>query len=161
VNAAAYALLLIGYSEDQTFRPQNPITRAEAVVLLDRMSKAKKYDLTITEPGTIIENKTYENVYISKSVGNGEVIFKNVNITGELIVEGGGENSVIIQDSSINKLVIDKEDGKLRILLQGNTEVDLTSILSGVKLEQQDLTGLGFNNVMIDENADSSKCCYN
>jgi hypothetical protein len=155
VNAAASAQLLIGYSEDQTFRPQNHITRAEAVVLLDRMSKTTKYDLTITEPGTIIENKTYENVYISKSVGSGEVIIKNVNITGELLVEGGGENSVIIQDSTINKMIIDKEDGKLRILLQGSTEIDLTSIFSGVKLEQKDLTGSGFNNVIIDENAQS------
>lgn len=155
VNAAADAQLLIGYSEDGTFRPQNHITRAEAVVLLDRMSKNTKYDLTVTEPGTTIENKIYENVYISKSVGNGEVILKNVNITGELLVEGGGENSVIIQDSTINKLIIDKEDGKLRILLQGNTEIDLTSILSGVKLEQKDLTGSGFNSVIIDENAQS------
>jgi len=156
VNAAANAQLLIGYSEDRTFRPQNPITRAEAVVLLDRMDNTMKYDLTITETGTIIENKTYENVYISKKVGSGEVTLKNVNITGELLVEGGGEKSVIIQDSSINKLIIDKEDGKLRILLQGSTEVDLTSILSGVKLEQKDLTGTGFNKVLIDENADSS-----
>jgi hypothetical protein len=156
VNAAANAQLLIGYSEDKTFKPQNHITRAEAVVLLDRMSKTTKYDLTVTEPGTIIENKTYENVHISKTVGNGNVTLKNVKITGELLVEGGGENSVIIQDSTINKLIIDKEDGKLRILLQGKTEVDLTSILSGVKLEQQDLTGSGFNSVIIDENAQSS-----
>lgn len=153
VSAAADAQLLIGYSEDDTFRPQNHITRAEAVVLLDRMSKITKYDLTITESGTIIENKTYKNVCISKTVGSGNVTLKNVKITGELFVEGGGENSVIIQDSTINKLTIDKEDGKLRILLQGSTEIDLTSILSGVKLEQQDLTGSGFNSVIIDENA--------
>lgn len=156
VNAAANAQLLKGYSIDGTFRPKNHITRAEAVVLLDRMSKMTKYDLTVTESGTIIENKTYKNVYISKTVGSGNVTLKNVSITGELLVEGGGEKSVIIQDSTIKKMIVDKEDGKLRILLQGSTEVDVTSILSGVRLEQQDLTGAGFNSVIIDENAQSS-----
>lgn len=156
VNAAANAQLLKGYSVDGTFRPKNHITRAEAVVLLDRMSKITKYDLTVTESGAIIENKTYENVYISKTVGSGNVTLKNVSITGELLVEGGGEKSVIIQDSTIKKLIVNKEDGKLCILLQGSTEVDVTSILSGVRLEQQDLTGAGFNSVIIDENAQSS-----
>jgi hypothetical protein len=52
VNAAALAQVLLGYSEDNTFRPQKPITRAEALVLLNRLNKFEIVDEVVPE-GTI------------------------------------------------------------------------------------------------------------
>lgn len=52
VNAAAAAEIILGYTADNTFRPQNPITRAEAVVLLDRLNQFIIEDTEVPE-GTI------------------------------------------------------------------------------------------------------------
>jgi hypothetical protein len=155
VGAAAKSELIKGYTEDNTFKPQNFITRAEAVVTLNRTIDSK--DLTVDEAGTVVENQTVRNLYITKNVGDGDVTLKNVTVTGELLVEGGGLNTVTIEDSKINKLTTNKADGKVRILLKGGSEVDLTSILSGATLEQQDLTGDGFADVVIEENANKSQ----
>jgi len=155
VGAAAKAEIIKGYTEDKTFRPQNSITRAEAVVTLNRTIESK--DLTIDEADTVVKNKTVRNLYITKNVGNGEVTLKNVTVTGELLVEGGGLNTVTIEDSKINMLTINKKDGKVRILLKGDSEVDLTSILSGATLEQKYLTGDGFNDVVVEEDANSKQ----
>lgn len=110
-------------------------------------------DFTIDKPGTKIENKTVKNLYITKSVGNGEVTIKNVKVTGELLVEGGGQNSIKIEDSVINKLTTNRKDGKVRILIEGKTSVDSTSVKSSAILEQHKLTGPGFQEVTVDEDS--------
>lgn len=153
VGSAYEAELIKGYN-DNSFKPQEPIKRAEAIVLLDRSINMELADLTIDKAGTIVENKIVNNLHITKEVGNGEVTLKNVTIKGELLVEGGGLNSIIIEDSIINKLTTNKEDGKVRILIEGKTSVDFTSVKSESILEQQKLTGQGFEELAV--YADSS-----
>ena len=109
-------------------------------------------DLIIDKPGSKVENRIVKNLYITKEVGNGEVVIRNVEVTGELIVEGGGQNSIMIEDSAINKLITNKKDGKVRILIKGNTSVDSTSVKSSAILEQYKLTGHGFEEVTVNEN---------
>jgi len=159
VGAAAKAEFIKGYDTDNTFKPKNPIKRAEAVSILDRAMTVddQTNDLTIEDAGTVIENQTFNNVHITEKVGNGEVTLKNVTITGELLVEGGGLNSIILENSIINELTTNKEDGKVRILIIGNTAVDATNILSGATLEQQNLTGTGFIQVTVDENVEENQ----
>ena len=157
VGAAAQAGLINGYN-DNTFKPQNPISRAEAIIILNNSLKgSQSADLIIDKAGTVVENKTFRNIHITDKVGNGEVTLKNVTITGELLVEGGGLNSIIIEDSIVNKLTTNKADGKVRILLIGETAVDVTSIESGATLEQRQLTGTGFSQVIVDEDANESQ----
>ncbi|NYB72743.1 Ig-like domain-containing protein [Sedimentibacter hydroxybenzoicus DSM 7310] len=158
VGASANAQIIKGYDADNTFRPQNPIKRAEAISMLDRIVEStESADLIIDKAGTVVENKTYNNIHITNKVGNGEVTLKNVTVTGELLVEGGGENSIIIENSTINVLVTNKKDGKVRILATGSTEVYYTSVLSGVTLEQDELTGKGFEQVVVDEDANENQ----
>ena len=138
VGAAAEAGIIKGY-EDNTFKPQNFIKRAEAVVILNNaLNQSKAADLTIDKAGTVIENASYRYVHITNVVGDGEVTLIIVTVTGELLVEGGGLNSIILDNSTINKLKANKSDGKVRILLTGDTVVANTTVLSGVTLEQED-----------------------
>ncbi|MFA9422996.1 MAG: leucine-rich repeat protein [Sedimentibacter sp.] len=157
VGAAAKAEFIKGY-DDNSFEPQNSITRAEAVAILDRVrSQANLSDLTIDEDGTVVENKTVRDLYITKDVGDGQVTLKNVIVTGELLVEGGGENSIVLENCTVYQLKVNKADGKVRILITGDTTVTNTIILSGVTIEQDGLTGAGFERATIDENADQSQ----
>ena len=45
---------------------------------------------------------------IAKSVGNGDVTLRNVTIKGDLIVKGGGSNTVTLEDVDVR--------GKARLL---------------------------------------------
>ena len=66
------------------------MTRAEAVVTLDRVRKSAK-ETVIEEAGTTLENKTIPgDLVIAESVGEGNVTLKNVTVLGSVIVKGGG-----------------------------------------------------------------------
>ena len=118
--------------------------------LVKVLAKSNLTDLTINKSGAIIENKTVRNLHISKGVGNGSVTLKNVTVKGELLIEGGGENSVIIEDSNINQLTANKKTSNVRILLEGNTNISSSSIKCDAVLEQEQLTGKGFEKISLD-----------
>lgn len=82
VGAVVKAGYMGGY-QDGTFRADNALTRAEAVSMLDRVLKDQSDDLVITEPGTVVKDKTVAgDVIIAASVGSGDVTLDNVTIHG-------------------------------------------------------------------------------
>lgn len=156
VNSAAESKFITGYS-DSTFRPQNPIKRAEAAVILFRTANySSTPDLIVEKSGTIIENRTFNNIHITKEVGMGEVTLKNVVVEGELLIEGGGLNSIIIENSAINNLIANKADGQVKILLSGNSAVENTTIKAGVILAESNLTGSGYKEITLKEKSSFS-----
>ncbi len=114
------------------------------------LANSRLTDLTINKSGITVENKTVRNIHITKEVGNGSVTLKNVNIIGELLIEGGGKNSIIIEDSSVNQLTANKKSSNVRILLEGNTSVGSASVKSDSILEQGQITGSGFEKITLD-----------
>ena len=85
VGAVVKAGYMGGY-QDGTFRADNALTRAEAVSMLDRVMKDQSDDLVITEPGTVVKDKTVAgDVIIQASVGSGDVTLDNVTIQGDLL----------------------------------------------------------------------------
>lgn len=110
-------------------------------------------DLMVDKAGTTVENKVFHNLYIAKSVKNGKVTLKNVIVTGELLVEGTGQNTLFIQDSSISRLTVDKSDGTAKITAAGKTSIDRMLLRSDAVVEHQNLTGSGFNEISIYKDA--------
>lgn len=157
------------------FRSNDHITRAEAVVILTRALKVKQQQMevvfskpgvygpakdseivtknvTVTSPGVTLQNMTIEgNLTIAESVGNGDVFLKNVSVKGTTTVNGGGANSVHFNNSIIVKVVVNKKDGSVRIVVEGSTEVRDVILQSGAKLEESNSTGSGFQNVTLAE----------
>jgi hypothetical protein len=154
---------LKGYP-DGTFRPAANLTRAEAVKLLSNSAgelihQAGEYSITtdgsvfIHNPDVILKDSTIEgNLWIAEGIGEGDVEFVNVTVKGEVTIRGGGENSILLQDSTIGALKIDKKNGKIRIVATGKTQVDSTELRSGATLVEQ-LTGdaKGFGDIEIGE----------
>ncbi len=69
--------------------------------------------LTISEDKKEITSGTYQTVTITDAVGDGEVILANVTILGDLIVRGGGSNSIKLDNCKIGgKVVMDKPRDK-------------------------------------------------
>ncbi|THF83225.1 S-layer homology domain-containing protein [Cohnella fermenti] len=169
-RASLGALIGSGYVKgfaDRTVRPGQKLTRAEAVVLLDRIVKgsaaeasgggAKLSALVLTEPGTYgPETGTFAvagdlvvdvpgvtlrhvvvkgNLTIGEAVGEGDVFLDHVTVNGSTSIQGGGENSVHIDDSDLGTVVIEKKDGRIRIVVGGTTVIEQMDVKTDASIE--------------------------
>ncbi|MBW5445051.1 family 16 glycosylhydrolase [Cohnella sp. CFH 77786] len=134
--------------EDGTYRPNQPITRAEIAALLDRLigllvnkagtatSATPVGNVVVTAPGAAIKDALIEgNLYVTPGVGDGDADFTNVTVKGTAFVEGGGENTVTFADSKLTRMNIDKPDDKVRVLVTGNSGVSEAKVQSGAIVE--------------------------
>jgi hypothetical protein len=113
------------------------------------MGFGKVSDLTIDKPGMKIENKVYNNIYITKNVKNGKTSFSNVVVTGGLYVEGTGQNSVLVENSKLKCLTVNKEDGTAKIIVNGSTAIEETKIYTDTVLEKRNLSDNGLKDIII------------
>jgi len=147
VGAAVYSKLLGGYP-DGTFKPARSLTRAEAVVALDKawtlhersrttvFDKAGIYgpaegtqeivgNVVISAPGVTLRNTVVRgDLAIGAEVGEGDAQLEHVTVGGTLNVAGGGEHSVHLSNAVLGQVIVNKPGGKLRIVLEGNTSVE-------------------------------------
>lgn len=139
------------------FRPADAITRAETVAILDRAlgklvsegeSATGKVDGTVVVRGAgakLSDMTINGDLIIAEGVGVGEVHLDGVTITGRTIVRGGGEHSIYMNNVRANGgVVVNKLDGKVRVVTSGNTTVSVTLLQSGAIL-----VGDGFMTVEI------------
>ena len=155
--------------QDNTFQPGRNITRAEAIVTIDRAVKAAGEIAVYDQPGTYGPeqgNNTIDgNVIISSAdvtlkntmitgnllfavgIGEGEVTLKNVTVEGNTIIKGGGSNSITLENCTLSYITVTK-DG-VRVVASGNTSVEVVKLESGATLVEVSTTGPGFENVTI------------
>ena len=139
------------------FRPADAITRAETVAILDRAlgklvsagesaSGRVDGDVVIRGAGAKLSDMTINgDLIIAEGVGEGEVHLDGVTITGRTIVRGGGVNSIYMNNVRANGgVVVNKLDGRVRVVTSGNTTVSVTLLQSGAIL-----VGDGFKTVEI------------
>lgn len=139
IGAAAGAGYMSGY-EDGSFQPDRALTRAEAVAMLERVMKASA-DVTITAANTTLANQTIDgNVLIAASVGNGNVTLEQVTIKGDLLVKGGGAQSVHVKDCVIaGDVIIDKAG--VRVSFEGSTTSGGVEVHTAATLDAQGFKG--------------------
>jgi uncharacterized repeat protein (TIGR02059 family) len=175
ITAVVNEGLMKGYP-DQTFKPGKFITRAEAIVTLDRAfgtneqknepateivtyDKAGVYgpttgvetvegDITIEAAGVTLQNtKITGNLVLAERIGSGEVTLKNVTVQGDTTIKGGGANSIYLDNCTLPNITVSK-DG-VRVVAEGNTKVDIVRLESGATLVQTSKTGQTFETVTI------------
>jgi len=144
IAAMVKAGYLNGYP-DGTFKALEPTTRAMAAVILSSTlipvvsattySQAGTYgpatgistitgDVTISSDGVILQNTAINgNLLITEAVGAGTVTLSNVSVSGTTTIKGGGANSIKIINSILGKIIINKADGKIRLVLSGTTTI--------------------------------------
>lgn len=165
VNAMAAADYIHG--SDGQFRPNDGITRAEVVTILNNIfdklyQKAGEYtgdvdgSAVVSADDVTLKDMTITgDLIIAEGVGDGHVVLDNVTVDGQLIVRGGGENSVIIKGSSkIGTVSVERIDGAVRIAVEDNASVNTVLIDNGgqdVKLEGTiDTVNVASANVNVD-----------
>lgn len=146
VGSVTEAGIMSGYP-DGDFKADRVLTRAEAVVSLDGVSKydgktdEEKEDYTLT--ATMLSNKTIDgDLIISSDLKTKSVKLDNVTVKGTVIVKGGA--SVTANDCDIKNLEMDS-DGT-GFISKGNTTVKNTTFK-----ESGSIQGDGYDTVTVDK----------
>ncbi|MGB8956519.1 MAG: S-layer homology domain-containing protein [Tumebacillaceae bacterium] len=156
IGALAAKGFLNGF-EDGTFHPGQSMTRAESIVMLDRATVAKTIAMTYDQKGTygpesgtqVIEGNvlisaggvTLRNTLINgdlllaSTIGDGDVFLKGVTVKGTTDVQGGGAHSVHMEDSVLLSIIVNREDGTVRIVAEGSTSIQSITLQSSSVLQ--------------------------
>ena len=134
------------------FDPLANITRAEVIHIVNKIAADlanKEGTYTGTINGTLIVNAKdvilkdmtiSGDLYIAHGVGEGNVTLDNVTVSGKTHVYGGGMGTVRIKNSKlIQKVIVAKKNGLVRLLAEGSTEIPQVFVLTGAKLEEKDI----------------------
>lgn len=108
----------------------------------------KKATFTVKAAGVKFEEmKNISNINVAAEVGDGDFSVVNCNEIDIINVNGGGANSIHIENTTVLKLIVQKKD--VRIVLKNNdtTSVKNTLISADCKLDTE--TGSSFENVII------------
>lgn len=126
VNAVAVARIMGGYT-DGTFKATNPITRAEAVVTLDRAMKMTVGEkpqepevttVTYDKAGTYGPATGTETIRGDVAINVSGVTLQNVTITGDLLLAKGiGEGDVILKNVTVKGETIVEGGGSNSVVL--------------------------------------------
>ncbi|MGF7184914.1 hypothetical protein GGQ84_000999 [Desulfitispora alkaliphila] len=168
ISSVVASGFMSGYP-DNSFKPGEATTRAETVITLSRaaeevFNKAGAYsnktvagNVVVGSADVVLENMTIEgNLYLTAGIGSGDVTIEGVNVTGVTYIEGGGQDSIYINNSSLNSVRVNKADGAVRVVAQGSTNIKSTVLESGAFLETSDgISGSGFEDVKIEAPANS------
>ncbi|MCL2002458.1 MAG: YDG domain-containing protein [Oscillospiraceae bacterium] len=103
------------------FMPQKNLSRGEAAQLLfnvfnemidgDLDAGGRTYrNAVVRKPGVVLQNAVIAgDLLITEGVGDGDVRLRSVHIDGRLLVTGGGENSIYLEDVTVGGgIVVDK-----------------------------------------------------
>ena len=152
VGAVSEAGIMAGYP-DGSFGPNKVLTRAEAVLALDKTvnykpgdkeedkEETQKEDMLLTQ--SKLEDTTITgDLTISDRLGTKTITLEDVTVKGKLIVDGGGE--IILKDCDIKEMVMDQKDTTVKA--SGKTTVEKTTFKKIGKL-----TGGDYTDVIVDK----------
>lgn len=120
----------------------------------------KKATFTVKATGVKFEEmKNISNINVAAEVGDGDFSVVNCNEIDIINVNGGGANSIHIENTTVLKLIVQKKD--VRIVLKNNdtTSVKNTLISADCKLDAE--TGSSFENVIINSGVKKLKLSGN
>ncbi len=134
----------MGAYDDGKLHPTDALTRAQAVKIICDI--VDKENIITEETKCSKAGKSYKDtVYVSdfiieKDVAGGDVTFENCNFLGNLIVQGGGDNSIHLKNCRVGYMNIARTDNAVRIVAEGNTTVGTVIAKNSVILEEDDIS---------------------
>gem|GEM_PF-3341447 len=148
---------------DGYLKPEANISRAEFAKVMDNMVKAYgrtgsttvthstlNGNLLINKPSVTVKNSTIKgDLIVGDGVGSGNLTLDNTDVTGNILVRGGGINSVTIKSNcSVNSMIVAKVAGNVRIVVEDGADLDDLYLIRG---ENRILLEGIYDNIYIDE----------
>ena len=150
-NAAQFSP---GKDDTDKSTPDDSVTYSQAGVYgPENDTQTIKGDVTITVPGVTLQNMVIEGkLILTEKIAEGDVTLKKVTVKGTTDIRGGGENSIIIIDSLLGKVIVAKKNARIRLTASGSTTIDLVMANSGARFEEKSLSskGEGFKEIIFD-----------
>ncbi|MGI5962424.1 MAG: S-layer homology domain-containing protein [Lawsonibacter sp.] len=168
VTTAANYHLISGYP-DGSFRPQNPITRGEAAIMVVNAIGTPVQEpgvhtlgsvygnVTITTSGVTLRDTVIGgNLYITSGVELGDVLLENVTVLGEIVVSGGGvseggEDSIVLRNVDAPKLIVDNlANQQVSLKVEGDGVIAQTSVRTDAYIADNTPSGSGLSRIELD-----------
>ncbi len=97
-------------------------------------------DAVISSAGVVLQNTLITgNLVLTEDIGEGSLELKNVTVKGSTVVQGGGEASILLEDTSLEEMVVNRPGKKVRITARGTTSVRMVILETGAVLEEETL----------------------
>ena len=141
------SMVAAGYvkGSDNKLNPLSSITRAEFAQVMDNLVKTYFGDsqLNVNANGNAVLNKagTLEGVTISGDLiigdgaAEGDVVLKDVTVSGRLLVRGGGTSTVTLEgNTAVGGVVVNKPTGAVRVENTTEKAVDVDAVSDNVVL---------------------------
>lgn len=138
-----------------TLRPEEPITRAEIVTLIDKLVSAYypaagtytagkiQGSAVVNHGGVVLKDAVIQgNLYLAPGIGDGEVTLDHVTVQGTTFIEGGGAHTVIVKDSDLGSVLVNRRDGQVHVQLAGTTHIGQLAANSPSKLDAGDSSSI-------------------
>ncbi len=134
----------LGAYDDGLLHPTSSLTRAQTAKIICEIldnENITSSNTTIKSEGTIKDKIYTNNLTLSEDLGDGDVTLSNCVILGTLNVNGGGLNTVTLQNSRFANCIVEKDTSAVRLLAKGETIVSATSANETATLETSSLSG--------------------
>lgn len=141
------SMVAAGYVKgfDNKLNPQDSITRAEFAQVMDNLVKTYFADsqLNVNANGNAVLNKagTLEGATISGDLiigdgaAEGDVVLKDVTVSGRLLVRGGGTSTVTLEgNTTVSSIVVNKPTGAVRVENTTDKAVNVNAVSNNVVL---------------------------
>ena len=141
------SMVAAGYVKgfDNKLNPQDSITRAEFAQVMDNLVKTYFADsqLNVNADGNAVLNKagTLEGATISGDLiigdgaAEGDVVLKDVTVSGRLLVRGGGTSTVTLEgNTTVSNIVVNKPTGAVRVENTTDKAVNVNAVSDNVVL---------------------------
>ena len=141
------SMVAAGYvkGSDNKLNPTSSITRAEFAQVMDNLVKTYFADsqLNVNANGNAVLNKagTLEGATISGDLiigdgaAEGDVVLKNVTVSGRLLVRGGGTSTVTLEgNTTVGSVVVNKPTGAVRVENKTEKAVNVNAVSDNVVL---------------------------
>lgn len=141
------SMVAAGYvkGSDNMLNPQSSITRAEFAQVMDNLVKTYFADrqLNVNANGNAVLNKagTLEGATISGDLiigdgaAEGDVVLKDVTVSGRLLVRGGGTSTVTLGgNTTVGSIAVNKPTGAVRVKNNTQKTVNVNALSDNVVL---------------------------
>ncbi|HZK01560.1 MAG TPA: S-layer homology domain-containing protein, partial [Anaerovoracaceae bacterium] len=136
-----------GYTDGKV-HPLDSLTRAQAAKIISDIivnEKIIKSDPIVKKDGTKLSGSIYSNnVTMHKDLGNGSANIDNCVILGKLIIQGGGDGTIAVNNSRVTDATVNRASGSVKVHAKGETAMVNTVCAGTFALNTSALSGGDF-----------------
>lgn len=145
----------MGAYDDKKIHPADSLTRAQTAKILSEILDNEDIitrKTVIDEDGTELTDKIYVNdVVMDEDLAEGSVTIENCIILGELLIEGGGDGTITINNTRVTKATVEKEDSSVRVVTKGTTVIGKLDASESCYLQSSSKGGYGFPDITVNK----------